>query len=251
MRRIIAKAKRDWAYHFASNVESNKVWSLNNWYKGIRRYEMPPISYPDGSKAVSNQEKANLFRTSFFSDPPHVHTDDFDPSTILPNTRPFSDITYREVDKHLRKTSNTSAPGLSGISYQALKWAWNLESDLILYILKWSLRLGVHHEDWKKVVMVIIPKSNKPSYSVPKAYRPIQLLECLGKLLEKIVAKRMMFDCSHFNLIPPEQFGGVSGASCVDAGLSIVHDIEGALNRTLTASLLTIDVKGFFDSINH
>ena len=99
--------------------------------------------------------------------------------------------------------------------------------------------------------MVIIPKPNKPSYSVPKAYRPIQLLECLRKLLEKIVAKRMMFDCSQFNLIPPVQFGGVLGASCVDAGLSIVHDIEGALNRTLTASLLTIDVKGFFDSINH
>ena len=64
LRRIIAKAKRDWAFHFASNVEPNKVWSLNNWYKGIRKYKIPPISHPDGSKAISNQEKANLFGSS-------------------------------------------------------------------------------------------------------------------------------------------------------------------------------------------
>ena len=184
-------------------------------------------------------------------DPPVIHTEEFDPASILPNTCPFLDISFREVDKHLWKTSNTSTPGLSRISYQALKWAWSLELDLILYVLRWSLRLGIHHDDWKKAIMVVIPKPNKPSYSVPKAYQPIQLLECLGKLLEKIVAKRLMFDCSHFDLIPAEQFGGVSGASCVDTGLSIVHDIKGAINRTLTASLLTIDVKGFFDNINH
>lgn len=40
-------------------------------------------------------------------------------------------------------------------------------------------------------------------------------------------------------------------ASCIDAGLSLTHDIESALNRGHTASLLTVDVKGFFDNINH
>ena len=43
----------------------------------------------------------------------------------------------------------------------------------------------------------------------------------------------------------------MASASCVDAGLSLTHDIEYALNRNLQASLLTIDVKGFFDNINH
>ena len=60
-----------------------------------------------------------------------------------------------------------------------------------------------------------------------------------------------MFDCAKFSLMPPEQFGGVMAASCTDAGLSLSHDIESALNRGHTASLLTVDVKGFFDNINH
>ena len=116
--------------------------------------------------------------------------------------------------------------------------------------MKWSLRLGIHHDAWKCSIMVIIPKPNKPSYSVPGAYHPIQLLECLSKLLEKIVVKHLMFDCSHYHLIPPEQFRGVASALCIDAGLSLMHDIEYALNHNLQASLLTIDVKGFFDSFD-
>jgi hypothetical protein len=39
--------------------------------------------------------------------------------------------------------------------------------------------------------MVVIPKPNKPDYSNPKAYRPIALLNCLGKVLEKLMASRL------------------------------------------------------------
>jgi hypothetical protein len=35
---------------------------------------------------------------------------------------------------------------------------------------------------------VIIPKPNEPDYSDPKAYRPIALLNCLRKILEKLMA---------------------------------------------------------------
>ena len=252
LRRTIAKAKRDWAYDFASKVKPNKIWSLNSWYKGLRRYAIPPITSPiTGERATTDEQKDDLFRKAFFPPPPVVHTPPFDTSIPHHKLRPFTDVTIDEIRQHPKKTSNTSTPGLSGISYCAIKWAWEVDPDLIHYVLKWSLRLGVHHNDWKKSIMVIIPKPNKPSYSIPGAYRPIQLLECLGKLLEKIVAKRLMFECSRYNLVPPEQFGGVSSASCVDAGLSLTHDIEHALNRKLTASLLTIDVKGFFDNVNH
>ena len=79
--------------------------------------------------------------------------------------------------------------------------------------MKWSLHLGIHHDAWKRSIMVIIPKPNKPSYSAPGVYRPIQLLECLGKLLEKIVVKRLMFDCSRYHLISPE----CQGHSSLDA----------------------------------
>ena len=70
-------------------------------------------------------------------------------------------------------------------------------------------------------------------------------------LVEKIVAKRITYDCGKYDILPPEQFGGRSSSSCIDAGMSLIHDIEHAWMRGLVASVLAIDIKGFFDHVNH
>ena len=51
--------------------------------------------------------------------------------------------------------------------------------------------------------------------------------------------------------MPFNQFGGRSNASCTDAGLSLIHDIHTARQKGLVSSFLAIDIKGFFDHVNH
>jgi ribonuclease HI len=251
LKRIVTKAKRDWALHFSGNIKTSEIWSLNSWYKGIRKYTIPHLETPDGSKAVSPQDKCTLFHSAFFPPPPHVHVDEFNPEIPNADTRPFQDITLQEVKKAIKNVSNTSAPGLSGVGYRPLKWLWHAKPEWVMFIMKWSARLGVHNSRWKRSVVVVLPKPGKPRYDIPKSYRPIQLLECLGKLLEKVIAKRITFDCGKYEILPPEQFGGRSVSSCIDAGLTLTHDIEHAWKRGLDASVLTIDIKGFFDNVNH
>jgi hypothetical protein len=77
------------------------------------------------------------------------------------------------------------------------------------------------------------------------------LLKCLGKLLEKVIAKRITFDCGKYEILPPEQFSGRSVSSWINARLTLTHEIEQAWKRGLDASVLTIDIKGFFDNVNH
>ena len=36
---------------------------------------------------------------------------------------------------------------------------------------------------------MIMPKLGKPAYDIPKAFRPIILLNTLGKLIEKMIAR--------------------------------------------------------------
>ena len=251
LRRVVAKAKRDWALHFAGGIKTSKVWSLNSWYRGIRRYTIPHLSTPDGTRLIEPEHKCQLFHATFFVPPPPVPVDPIDPLSKRANTRPFQEVTHEEVDRALRSSSNMSAPGPSGINYRALKWIWATHPDWIHFIVKWSIQLGVHNDRWKRSTTVVLPKPGKPRYDVPKAYRPIQLLECLGKLVEKIVAKRITFECGKHDILPPEQFGGRSNASCIDAGMTLVNDIEHARKRGLVASILTIDIKGFFDHVNH
>ena len=250
LQRTITKAKKDWAFEFAAQIQPLDIWKLNNWHKGLRKYAIPPIRKPDGTVAITDEDKADVFTNAFFPPPPQVTVPDFSLEGHV-DARIHHDVTISEVERNLKSSSQTSAPGQSGISFRALRWAWEVAPEIIHYIVKWSIRLGFHHHSWKSAIMLVLPKPGKPDYASPRAYRPIQLLECLGKLVEKIVARRIMFDCSKFSLMPPEQFGGVMAASCIDAGLSLTHDIESALRRGHTASLLTVDVKGFFDNINH
>ena len=47
------------------------------------------------------------------------------------------------------------------------------------------------------------------------------------------------------------QFSGRPSASCLDTGMSLVHDIKVARNRKHVSSFLTLDIKGFFDHVDH
>jgi len=44
---------------------------------------------------------------------------------------------------------------------------------------------------FKSSTTIIIPKPNKLSYNSPKSFRPIILLNTLGKLIEKVIGDRL------------------------------------------------------------
>jgi hypothetical protein len=84
-----------------------------------------------------------------------------------------------------------------------------------------------------------------------KNFRPISLLECLGKLLEKVVTRLIYMDMDKHPIVPTTQFGGRNTSSTLDTGLSLVHDIQSAQQAGLHCGLLLFDIQGFFDNINH
>jgi hypothetical protein len=73
----------------------------------------------------------------------------------------------------------------------------------------------------------------------------------MSKLMEKAVTKRFQHDIVKFELIPTNQFGGRTHSSCLDAGLTLIHDIQTAHANGLKTGVLLFDVKGFFDNVNH
>jgi retron-type reverse transcriptase len=77
------------------------------------------------------------------------------------------------------------------------------------------------------------------------------LLECLAKVLERIVAGKLTFLAGKHNLVPPNQFGGRSHSSTTDAIITFITDIQTAWNQGKVTSALTFDIKGYFDFVNH
>ena len=97
----------------------------------------------------------------------------------------------------------------------------------------------------------MVPKPHCADYTLVKNFCPIFLLECLGKLLEKVVASLNYRDMAKHALIPTTQFGGHNTSSTLDAGLMLLHDIQLAHQAKMYMGLLLFDIQGFFDNVNH
>ena len=92
------------------------------------------------------------------------------------------------------------------------------------------------------MVSVIIPKLDKPAYNTPKAFRPIVLLNTLGKLIEKMVARQLQFDAVKYGILHSNQLGGVAQQSTEDAGVFLTYLVRAGWAKDLKTSIIAFDI---------
>ena len=248
LHRTIAIAKRTWAHDFLHHTTSDNLWEAAAWRKGRSIKRIPPLLTGPARISENHAEMCTALSKRFFvTEKLHVEPFQPDDPTPLP-VRDLPPITQEEIATALATTSNRSAPGLSGITYQLIKWAFASRPDRFLDLFNHAITLG--HHPWSEALIVVIPKPNKPNYSLPKAYRPISLLECCGKLLEKIISKRILSDAHTHDILPHTQFGSRDYHCATDAALCLVHNAQAAVRCGLVASVVLFDISGFFDNIN-
>jgi hypothetical protein len=243
----VRTAKRRWADEY---IEKAQLWEVAAWRHGRRLTKVPALQGP-GGLVHSHDEVANILSQRFFPQtPPEVPTRFPDDPPPHP-TRALAAVDNKLIEPLLMKAAGRSAPGQSGHTWTILKWAWGADPDRITDLLSACLRAGHHPRLWKEAVVCVIPKPGRADYTLAKNFRPISLLECLGKLLEKVVAKLIYRDMSKHALVPSTQFGGRNASSTLDAGLTLLHDIQAAHQTGLRTGILLFDIQGFFDNINH
>jgi len=202
---VIAQSKRQWAHDFLHHTTSENLWEATAWRKGRSIKRIPPLLISHSTLSYNPIQMSTALQQCFFvMDRPQVAPIQPDDPPPLP-PYDFPPITEEEVKAAIVPTSNQSTPGSSGINYALLKWAFRARPDRFTSIYNMSISLGYH--PWKDTLVVIIPKPHKPNYSLPKAYHPISLLECCGKLLEKIIARHILSDAHTFDILPNSQFG--------------------------------------------
>jgi hypothetical protein len=194
---------------------------------------------------------ADILSQRFFSQaPPRVEQNFTDDPPPCP-TRTMPPVDGDLIDSLLKKATNRSVPGQTGHTWTLIKWAWTADLECLVKLLAACLKAGHHPCPWKEVIICVIPKVNWADYSLAKNFRPISLLECLRKLLEKVVAKIIYSDMAKYTLVPTTQFGGRNALSTLDAGLTLLHNIQATHKSKMRVELLLFDIQGYFDNINH
>ena len=95
------------------------------------------------------------------------------------------------VLRALGRTNNGSASGPDGISYKLIKAVRDtrLGQELVGEVVD-NLVSGVITPLWREMKVVFIPKPGR-DLTLTKSWRPLNLINCVGKLGEKVVADRI------------------------------------------------------------
>ena len=98
-----------------------------------------------------------------------------------------------EIHKALNKCKNSSAPGPDHLSWRYLKRTLYNEGCItnIVNIANACINLSYWPMHFKRSLSIIISKPNKLLYDSPKSFRPIVLLNTIGKLIEKVINNRI------------------------------------------------------------
>jgi len=109
----------------------------------------------------------------------------------------------KEFISSIAKYSNSSTPGPDKLSWRHLKCIIKDKICLknIINITNACIKLGHWPLHLKMSTTIIIPKPNKVSYDFPKLFKPIVLLNTLGKLIEKFIGDRLQFHSISNNFI--------------------------------------------------
>jgi Endonuclease-reverse transcriptase len=207
------------------------LYSFAKWTQGSCQLMSPPIERGVGTEpVVSHKDKCDTLREALFPVLPALPDARYPNMNVHDTDIEWVKVMKCEVHDSIFKAAPLNVPGMSEMTGRAYQWAWEVAEEDLFLICTLAIKIGHHPEPFHTSIAVALWKPKKDSYSKPRSYRLIQLLEVLGKAIEHIVAQHMAYLAVSHKLLPADQFGGVPGRSAEDAALSAVHDIEAAQN---------------------
>ncbi len=101
--------------------------------------------------------------------------------------------------------------------------------------------------------MIILRKTGKTveEQKSAKAWRPISLLSTVGKVVKAAIYRRITEAAETHNLLPEGQMGNRREQSTELAIRLLTGGIHTAWQHKAIASLLQLNIKGAFNTVNH
>lgn len=141
-------------------------------------------------------------------------------------------------------------PGPDKFNFRVIRLLWSWDAERILALVKNSIRLHYYPTSWKQARGILVEKSNKRDKTLVKSYRVISLPNCIGKLVEKVVAEELSQFCETNQKLHNGQMGARKNRCALDAVAIMVNSIHKAWEEKKITGTLLMDVKGAFDYVS-
>lgn len=148
-----------------------------------------------------------------------------------------------------RLRAKQTAPGPDGIPGRVWALAMGALGTRLRRLFNACLATGKFPQQWKIGRLVLLYKQGRPVES-PSAYRPIVLLNEGGKLLERIIVRRLTL---HLTTVGPDlsvaQFGFRESRSTVDAVRRVKALSDDAVSQGGVLLAVSLDISNAFNTL--
>ncbi|XP_052901402.1 uncharacterized protein LOC128307896 [Anopheles moucheti] len=167
-----------------------------------------------------------------------------------------ADVTCDELLAIVADMSSRKAPGLDGIPNAAVKAAIRRYPEVFCRVYQDCLTRGTFPPQWKRQRLVLLPKPGKPP-GESASYRPLCMLDALGKVLERLILNRLNLHLEDVNSpqLSGAQYGFRKGRSTISAIERVVDAGRRAMSfgRTNAADkrclmVVALDIRNAFNT---
>lgn len=234
LRKMIITRKKECWKQVQNDIDSD-TWGLG--YKIVTKKFVKSININ-----IALNEKLEIVRTLFPPNPPVFHRrEELD--------QPVKMFTGVELQKAASKLKCGKAAGPDNLLPEIVRLFANTVPDECLNMMNQYLNCGIFPKAWKNARLVLLKKPAKNT-STTVSYRPLCLLNILGKLYEHLLVQRLKSECDDLS---ESQFGFREGKSTIDAANAVIsiakNERKKAFNNRGQCLLITLDIKNAFNTV--
>ena len=257
---LIKKAKSDYYVKTISDChgDQKKLFHLVNSLLGkCKPSGLPEFSEPKDLAEVFNDffiTKISNIRGSLETLKSSVNFDFNSLQSVLKSSTGrltvFDSATTKEISSIIKKSSKASC-NLDPIPSSLLCDVLPSLAPVITDIVNTALKSGCFPSDMKSAIVKPLLKKPGLDTEVLKNYRPVSNLSFVSKVIEKVVASRLIDHMKENSLLDQMQSAYRSGHSTETALLRVYNDIVMSVDKGHGVYLILLDLSAAFDTVDH
>lgn len=210
----------------------------------FQQFQDSQISYLPDSSSLSSRSEVLWGLTEDIFGKSAVPSQNYNVKTSH-DQQPF---TEREIKNAIYSFNINKAPGYDQIDHRLIRNIYQRFPEKIHNMYNTLLDLNYFPSDWKLGELVYFRKEGKPN-NLSSSYRPITLLPIFGKILEKLILRRINHKLANENILTGKQHGYTQNKSTETALEQVLSLIELYKSEKKYTSLVSLDFRGAFDNL--